>query len=211
MKAVFSPRLWLFILGGIGVVFLLYVIVSASVQPQTGGPVARTDTNGRAPASLERFVTGAMADFTLAFPPRGMPAAPFEGPDGERLTLDDFTGRVVLVNFWATWCAPCLKELPSLDTLQGAFAEDEFKIIAVAADPRGPKVAAEYLARLDIANLDLYADPALRLASAAGGAAVLPVSILFGADGQEIGRLTGEADWASEDARALIKAAIDRS
>ena len=208
MKALFSPRLWLFILGAIGGLFLLYVIVSASVQP---GGDQRSVSQTEAPANLERLITGEMADFTLAFPPRGMPAAPFQGPDGESLTLADFKGRVVLVNFWATWCAPCLKELPSLDALQGAFPEERFKIIAVAADPRGPEAASDYLERLEITNLDLYADPALRLASSAGGAAVLPVSILFDAKGQEIGRLLGEADWTSDEAKALIRAAISRS
>lgn len=203
MKAFLSPRLWLIIWGGVGALFLLYVIVSASVQPRN----APADT----PVDFAALLTGEMADFTLAFPPRGMPEAPFEGPGGETLTLADFRGRVLLVNFWATWCAPCLKELPSLDALQAAFSDAPFEVVAVAADPRGPEVAREFLDRLEIAHLKLYADPTLRLAASSGGAAVLPISILYDAKGQEIGRLAGEADWSSEDARALIRAALAKS
>ena len=81
-------------------------------------------------------------------------------------------------------------------------------MIAIAADPRGPEVAREYLDRLSIEHLDLYADQRLLMASAIGGANVLPVSILFSPDGTEIGRLVGEANWDSEEAKALIRAVI---
>ena len=120
----------------------------------------------------------------------------------------DKRGNVILVNFWATWCAPCLKELPSLDALEGALGGPDFAVVAVAADPSGPEAAGAFLEKLKLRNLKLYADPKLALAIATGGSAVLPVSILYDAEGREIGRYVGEADWASAEAKALIKAAI---
>ena len=113
----------------------------------------------------------------------------------------------MLLNFWATWCLPCLKELPSLDTLEEKLGGEKFQVVAIAADPRGPEAAREYLDRLEIKNLKLYADPSLRLASAMGGVDVLPVSILYDAKGREIGRLVGEADWASAEALRLVRSA----
>ena len=78
----------------------------------------------------------------------------------------------------------------------------------VAADPKGPEAARAFLEKLKLKNLKLYADPKLALTIATGGSAVLPVSILYDAEGREIGRLVGEADWRSDEARALISAAI---
>ncbi|MBL4619587.1 MAG: TlpA family protein disulfide reductase, partial [Marinicaulis sp.] len=126
----------------------------------------------------------------------------------ERVSLKDFRGKVVLLNFWATWCAPCLKELPSLDALEARLGGRDFEVVAIAADPRGPEVAAEFLDRLNITNLKLYTDPRLIFATSIGGADILPVSILYDARGNEIGRLVGEADWTSPEAIQLVESAI---
>lgn len=202
-----QPRFWLLLWGGAGAAFLLYVIISASVSPKPGSGAAETDAS-----ALERdkaLLVGEMADFEYAFPPRGAPEIAFLH-EGKDVRLADFRGKAVLVNFWATWCAPCLKELPSLDALEGDFGGETFEVVAIAADPRGPEIAQQFLDRLNIERLKLYADPTLRLAMAMGGADVLPVSILYDAQGQEVGRLVGEADWSSPEARALVESAIPR-
>ncbi|MBB5517230.1 TlpA family protein disulfide reductase [Amphiplicatus metriothermophilus] len=201
MRVFRSPRLWLFAWGGLGALLVLYVIIAASVQPGGGRAVG-------AGARDRSLLVGEMADFEYAFPPRGAPQAPFLH-EGREMTLADFRGKVVLVNFWATWCAPCLKELPSLDALQGRLGGEAFEVAAIAADPRGPEAAREFLDRLGIERLKLYADPRLRLAASIGGGAVLPVSILYDREGNEVGRLVGEADWDSPEARRLIRSVID--
>lgn len=200
-----QPRFWLLFWGSIGAAAILYVILAASVSPRgPEGPAAA------GPSALNHdtaLLTGEMADFDYAFPPRGAPKVGFLH-EGKTKTLDDFRGRAVLVNFWATTCAPCLKELPSLDALEGDLGGKRFEVVAIAADPRGPETARAFLDRLDIQHLKLYADPNLRFAFEVGGADVLPVSILFDAKGQEVGRLIGEADWSSPEARRLIESAL---
>lgn len=159
-------------------------------------------------ARIERQATGEMADFT--FDHRGEPAPdlPFQTADGGDRTLADFAGRVVLVNLWATWCAPCLTELPHLAELDRALGGDRFTVVAVSLDRSGTDKAAETLAKVDAQALTLYVDPTMRFGRAFGES-VMPVTVLVGPDGREIGRYLGPADWASDDAKALIRAAID--
>lgn len=195
-----QPRIWLLLWGGIGVVALFYIILSASGKPDTGALPSALDHD-------RSLLAGEMADFEYAFPPRGAPEASFQ-LDGEALTLKDFRGRAVLVNLWATWCAPCLKELPSLDALEGELGGRRFEVVAIASDAGGPEAARTFMERLEINNLKLYVDPTMQFAFSMGGADVLPVSILYDAEGREVGRLVGEADWASPEAVRLVASVI---
>lgn len=203
MRVFFNSRLWLFVWLGAGAAGLLYVILAAALSG--GGP------KSSAPAATilrdQTLLAGEIADFVYAASPRSAPAEPFLH-EGRRTTLAEFRGRTILVNFWATWCAPCLKELPSLDALEAELGGRDFAVVAVAADPKGPEAARAFLEKLKLKNLKLYADPKLALTIATGGSAVLPVSILYDAEGREIGRLVGEADWTSDEAKTLIRAAI---
>lgn len=202
MRAAFNPRLWLMALLALGGAGLLYVILAAALS---GRPPSAAK---EAPVLHDvRLASGAMEKFVFAASAREAPAEPFLH-DGAETTLRAFRGRTILVNFWATWCAPCIKELPSLDTLAGELGGDDFAVIAVAADPKGPEVAGAFLDKLGIENLKLSADPKLALVIATGGSASLPLSVLYDAQGREIGRLSGEADWASAEAKALVRAAI---
>lgn len=206
MRALFNIRLWLLIWLGAGLAGLLYVILSAALS---GAPANNPAGDRRAAAVLHdpALQIGEMADFVYAASARTAPGEAFLHA-GRETTLADFRGKTVLVNFWATWCAPCLKELPSLDALEAALGGDEFAVVAVAADPKGPEAAGAFLDKLNIRHLKLYADPKLALTIATGGSPVLPLSILYDAQGREIGRYAGEADWNSAEARALIRAAI---
>lgn len=200
MRGLLSPRFWVLVWSAMGALFVAYLIFSASVQ--TKAPKTLSALNGDA-----GLLVGEMAKFNYAVVGGRAPETPFELGDGS-VSLKDFRGKTVLVNLWATWCAPCLKELPSLDALEAELGGDDFAVVAIAADPQGADVAQEFLDRLKIKNLKLYMDPRLIFASTIGGADRMPVSILYGPDGREIGRVVGDVDWASEEANRFVSSAI---
>ncbi len=153
------------------------------------------------------LVTGSLARFTLAKEPKPLPELAFTDADDKPLKLADYKGKTVLVNFWATWCAPCVKEMPSLDRLQAEMGKDRFVVLPLSLDgPSKPKVAPFYADR-KLANLGIYFDKGKKVMGALD-ISVLPTSVLVDPDGREIGRLEGEADWDKPEALALMKAAI---
>ena len=133
------------------------------------------------------------------------PAAMFNTPDGGRISLARFKGVPVLVNLWASWCAPCIKELPTLDKLAGTHRDDgQLGVIAVSQDS-GPQPSVKaFLAKLNVKDLGAYHDPDMALSGALGPDAVLPTSILYGADGKEVWRYVGDLDWTSPEAAKLL-------
>ena len=148
-------------------------------------------------------ITGWMQNFTPAAAIRPAPPSPFFAPGGERRTLADFRGRVVLVNFWATWCAPCLREMPSLRRLQTRLAGPGFTVLALSQDLKGWPVIEPFIRRLGLGSLPVFHDR-----QAAFGRALrvrgLPTSVLFDRAGNVLGRLEGVAEWDSPEAVALL-------
>ena len=132
------------------------------------------------------------------------PAAVFAGPDGKPAKLADFRGKPVLVNLWATWCAPCVKELPTLDKLAAGGA---VKVIAVSQDSGPHPSVVAFLKSHRIGTLEPYQDAQMGLSGALGPDTVLPTSILFDADGKEVWRYIGDQDWTSADAAKLLSEA----
>lgn len=124
------------------------------------------------------------------------PTVAFEGPDGKPVTLAAFGGTPVLVNLWATWCAPCVAELPTLD----ALAKSGTRVVAVSQDT-DPATVAPFLKGKGV-SLTPYRDPKLGLSVAY--AVNLPTSIFYGADGKERWRVTGGKDWTGAEAKALL-------
>ena len=147
---------------------------------------------------------GDMRKFTPAEPPRPTPPAPFADLEGGTRTLADFKGRVILVNFWATWCAPCIREMPALDRLQAALGGATFQVVLVSEDRRGAEAVAPFLKDLGLKHLSSFLDPrgvlgrGFRLRG-------LPTTILIDREGKERGRIEGEAAWDGAAARALIE------
>ena len=153
------------------------------------------------------LLTGNLARFTLAKEPRKLLELAFTDADDKPLQLADYKGKTVLLNFWATWCAPCVKEMPSLDKLQAEFGKDRFTVLPLSLDgPSKPKVAPFY-ADKKLANLGIYFDKG-RKAMQGLDVTLLPTSILVDPQGREIGRLEGDADWDMPEGVALMKAAI---
>ena len=136
------------------------------------------------------------------------PDAVFKDPDGGDISLADFKGVPVLVNLWATWCAPCVKELPTLDKLAAAHRDDgRLGVIAVSQDD-GPQPSVEaFLAKLKVEDLGAYHDPKMGLSGAIGTDAVLPTSILYDANGKEVWRYVGDLDWTGPEAAKLLSEA----
>jgi thiol-disulfide isomerase/thioredoxin len=183
------------------------VVGTIAVYVSGGSPI-----NGLAPIPKANQVAalpnvGHMAAFVIRPQPQPLPELRFQTGAGETRTVADWNGRVVLMNLWATWCAPCIKELPDLARLQKELGSPEFEVVAVSVDRTGAAGAQRFLEKTGSTALALYVDPTARLANTAG-AVGLPATILIGRDGREIGRLLGPAEWASDDAKALIRWAL---
>jgi thiol-disulfide isomerase/thioredoxin len=123
-------------------------------------------------------ISGTVRNFTPTNPRRPAPIEPFYDADGRELTLQGFGGKVVLLNLWATWCAPCLKELPSLDRLQAELGGDRFQVVAVSVDRRGVEAVRPYFEKLKIEHLAIYVESKDRLAQALG-LQILPSTIIM--------------------------------
>ncbi len=164
-----------------------------------------TAPGAKAPAPR---ITGEIQHFSLLRNPRAAADFTFVDTNGRRRGLADYRGRVVLVNFWATWCAPCAREMPSLDRLAARLEGRPFALVALNLDRGGAVEAAPFLARLGLGHIALFLDPGGR-AQRALNVRALPSSILFDAKGREVGRLGGPAEWDAPEAVALIRHFID--
>lgn len=153
------------------------------------------------------LLKGGVAKFVLAKEPKPLPELAFTDAEDKPVTLSSYKGKTVLMNFWATWCAPCVKEMPSLDKLQAEMSKDKFVVLPLSLDgPSRAKVAPFYADR-KLANLGIFFDKGKKVLGALG-VSVLPTSILIDAQGRELGRLEGDADWDKPEAVALMKAAL---
>lgn len=130
--------------------------------------------------------------------------AEFTDPEGGAHSLADYRGKVVLLNFWATWCAPCREEMPSLDALQAEMGGEDFQVVAVATGRNDPANIDRFYAETGLRNLPVLLDPRQQLARGMGVLG-LPVTVLIDRDGNEVARLLGEADWSSGPAQEVIR------
>ena len=151
----------------------------------------------------------ALKTLVLAAKPVEAPKTGFTAPDGTRVTLADFRGRYVLVNLWASWCAPCVEELPALETLQKAIPKAQFEILAVNAGRGTMADAAAFLKEKGAPGLSLYGDDGIALMRALK-AYGLPVSVLIDPQGREIARAVGQAKWSAPEAIAWFKTLAEK-
>jgi thiol-disulfide isomerase/thioredoxin len=158
-------------------------------------------------STLKAYAKGEMAAFLVHAPAKPIATFTFQDETGASKTLADFKGRVVLLNLWATWCAPCRKEMPSLSQLQKDLGSKDFEVVALSLDIKGLAASSAFLKEVGADNLKTYSDAtskALGTLQALG----LPATILIDREGMEVGRLLGPAEWASEEAKALIATVI---
>ncbi|TDL81747.1 TlpA disulfide reductase family protein [Meridianimarinicoccus aquatilis] len=151
---------------------------------------------------------GDMKKLVIHSAPRPVTDKPFVTPDGEEQTLDQFQGQVVLLNFWATWCAPCRKEMPALDALNMELGGDDFQVVTIATGRNSPAAMRRFFEETNVQSLPLYNDPKQAIAR---DMAVLglPITVVVDRGGNEIARLQGDADWNSDSAKAILQAVID--
>ncbi len=159
---------------------------------------------GRAARAQAPEFRGTLGPFQRAPRPVPAPEATFQTADGQRLALADFRGKVAVVNFWATWCAPCVEEMPALDRLHASLSPERIEVVAISVDRGGARQVAPFFAAHGLRHLPVYLDPtgASMRAFAVRG---LPTTVVVDADGYERGRLEGAAAWDSPAAAALLR------
>jgi thiol-disulfide isomerase/thioredoxin len=165
------------------------------------------------PERLAPLARGEVAAVTVAKDPQPVPELAFTGPDGTKMTLADYRGRTVLLNLWATWCAPCRQEMPALDKLQATLGGPDFEVVAVNIDTRNLDKPKAWLKEAGVERLAYYADPEAKIFQdlrRAGKAVGMPTTLLVDPAGCELALINGPADWASEDALKLVRAALGR-
>ncbi|MGO4407034.1 TlpA family protein disulfide reductase [Bosea sp. RAF48] len=202
------------ILAATGALALLALGGGAAFYSVTGDAGNGSCSAARTTAErMKPLVKGEVAAVELRPRPQPAPELAFTGPDGQPMTLAALKGKTLLVNLWATWCAPCLKEMPALDTLQKEMGGPDFAVVAINIDTRNLDKPKTWLAENKVTTLPFYGDPqaatfqALRAAHKVEG---MPVSIIVDKSGCELGIIQGPADWASAVSKALMKAAIGK-
>lgn len=171
------------------------------------GPVDKFD-------DLSVLATGQMRTFEFHASPIPAATEPFLSAEGQEVRIEDFQGKVLLVNIWATWCAPCIREMPQLDILAQAMVGTNFALVAISTD----RLVEDRLERSDVetflydeigaTHIPLYTDWPISF-TLASGVSVWPTTILYDRQGRELGRINGPADWDSEDAMRMIQGVIE--
>ncbi len=179
----------------IGVAAVVYIIAQSATKPATQAPVAVATAPETHDVSKKLEHT---ADGTSP------PAYVFFDGKGVKVTAADFKGKIVVMNLWATWCAPCKLEMPTLAKLAQTYADKPVTIVAISIDkPEALEQAKAFIAQQ--APLAFYNDPEAKLPWALKPAANgMPTTIILGKDGLERGRISGEADWAGDGAKSVI-------
>lgn len=190
----------------------LLALMAAGCDRQSAAPgqANTADTNTASPdEATAPAATTAQVGVDRSHAGEAAPSTPFKGPDGKPTTLAAFKGKPVLVNLWATWCAPCVVEMPALDNLAGAM-EGRVKVLTISQDRR-TELVPEFFAARDFRHLEQWLDPENELALAFTDGGLLPVTILFDAQGREILRVAGGYEWDSEEAIALVSEALSEA
>jgi thiol-disulfide isomerase/thioredoxin len=161
-------------------------------------------------ALSEALAQEAPPAFSMHLAPRPLPEIQFENGQGEATSLADFRGSVVLLNIWATWCAPCRREMPTLDRLHATLGGPDFEVVAVSIDRQGLPAVKAFYEELGLETLPIYVDESgkgQRALSVLG----LPTTLLLDREGNEVGRLLGPAEWDTPEMVAFLRDYLKRT
>lgn len=203
------------VLAGFGAVYVgggapgnAFPAPAASADPAADAACAAKAGKARAVAAA---ASGAVAAMLAADPPLSLRGLAFDDPAGKPMTLADRAGRTVLLNLWATWCAPCRAEMPALDRLQAELGGEGFEVVAVNVDTGGAEKPRKFLEEIGVRSLAPYRDATLGVFNdlkARGLVLGLPATFLIDQDGCMVAGMNGPAEWSGADARRLIEAAL---
>lgn len=178
---------------------LVYVAVMPGANPVL--------TQAMDTSSLKELRAGDMRKLAIHSVAKAPVIVSFVDQDSNELDISAFKGKVVVLNFWATWCAPCRKEMPQLDALQREMGGDDFAVVTVATGRNPVPMIKAFFAKAGVKNLPILRDPkqayARRMAVLG-----LPMTMILDREGREIARLQGEAEWDAPEAKKLLKAVI---
>ncbi len=161
-------------------------------------------------SKISELRAGDMNKLLIHAEPKKMSTGGFLDENGNRITLKSYKGKVVLLNFWATWCPPCLAEMPSIDALQADLGGDTFTVLTIATGRNSLPAIQRFFEKANITNLPILRDPKQKF-SRANGVFGLPTTLILNADGNEIGRMQGDANWHTDEALTLLKALLPKS
>jgi len=145
----------------------------------------------------------ALPDLVWLDPPRAVSDGQFLTAGDELATMEMFEGRAVVLNFWATWCPPCIEEMPSLDRLSAGYGGDDLVVVTMSVDRGGEQQIADFYERLDLRHLGMYRDPRMHF-SRSLRVFGLPTTLLIDHEGRILAHLVGDAEWDGEAALAVI-------
>ncbi|MFW8635767.1 TlpA disulfide reductase family protein [Cribrihabitans pelagius] len=159
--------------------------------------------------ALEALRQGDMRKLVVHSEPKPVSEVAFQLADeAGTATLADYQGKVVLLNFWATWCAPCRKEMPQLAELQEELGGADFEVLTIATGRNTPAGIQKFFDEIGVTNLPRHQDPKQALAREMAVIG-LPITVLLDRDGHEVARLLGDAEWNSESAKAIVSKMIE--
>jgi len=182
---------------------LLYGVLLAGANPVAARDLTAGDLN-----ALDGLRAGDMAKVVIHDEARPRIADDFRDRHGNAIALADFEGRIVVLNFWATWCPPCRAEMPSLDRLAGAMGGDDLAVIALSTDRFDVERVAAFFREIEVRHLEVFQDRRGGLARRAGVLG-LPITLILDREGREIARVTGEADWDGTETKAFLTRLIE--
>ena len=177
--------------------FLKLLVLYAGLAAGANTAVAGTD-------ALFSLAEGDLASLQLHGEPRAVPTTAVKDANGKSVDLSDYRGKYVLLNFWALWCAPCVKEMPSLERLDAELGSAKFEVVTIATGRNAPPAVDKFFAKKGITHLPKLFDPKMALMRDIGGSG-LPLTVLIGPDGREVARFNGDAEWDSPTALAMLR------